>query len=194
MAREIYGRLKLTGTLVTQGPLHVGGREGGIEADLLLARDGQGRVYIPGTGLAGALREWMETRFESFTGHRDKKQGEHLWGFQLEDEGHASWVRVADAVLEEPSLEIRSTSPTRKAQAHIARSCSISGTRWKAAKSASAPPARAATGTSSSKTRRARSRCSPRERECWPRSGETGRKSDGQTRRSSRQCVHYSTQ
>lgn len=58
MARRIHKRYRVTGTLVAQTPLHVGGTGARLETDLPLAVDGAGRHYIPGTSLAGALRGW----------------------------------------------------------------------------------------------------------------------------------------
>src|SRR5216117_3113234 len=60
MARNITGRLILRGTLVARTPLHVGGLGEDVDTDLPLARDGAGRLYAPGTSLAGALRQWCE--------------------------------------------------------------------------------------------------------------------------------------
>uniref|UniRef100_A0A7C4LNP0 CRISPR type III-associated protein domain-containing protein n=1 Tax=Schlesneria paludicola TaxID=360056 RepID=A0A7C4LNP0_9PLAN len=93
MARNIYSRLHLCGTLVTQSPLHVGGYGEEVDTDLPLARDGAGQLYIPGTSLAGALRELAERLFgESVI--------DELWGYQREDRGHASFVVVEDAEIE----------------------------------------------------------------------------------------------
>lgn len=93
MARNIFSRLHLQGSLVTQSPLHVGGHGDDVDTDLPLARDGAGQLYVPGTSLAGALRELAERRF-----------GEHvvdeLWGYQRDDLGHASFVVVEDAIVE----------------------------------------------------------------------------------------------
>ena len=58
MARPITARFQLTGRLRTVTPLHVGGYGASADTDLPLARDGAGRWYVPGTSLAGAVREW----------------------------------------------------------------------------------------------------------------------------------------
>jgi CRISPR/Cas system CSM-associated protein Csm3 (group 7 of RAMP superfamily) len=93
VARDIYSRLCLRGTLVTQSPLHVGGYGEEVDTDLPLARDGAGQLYVPGTSLAGALRELAERLFgESVV--------DELWGYQREDRGHASFVVVEDAEIE----------------------------------------------------------------------------------------------
>lgn len=58
MARVLSERLRVSGELVAESALHVGGGTAGVEADLVVARDGAGRPYVPGTSLAGALAEW----------------------------------------------------------------------------------------------------------------------------------------
>ena len=89
MARDIIGRFRLRGTLVARTPLHVGGHGDDVDTDLPLARDGSGKLYIPGTSFAGALRQWCEQAFgEPFV--------DRHWGFQEADKGHASYVVVED--------------------------------------------------------------------------------------------------
>lgn len=46
----------VTGRLVSRTAVHVGSGEGAGTTDALLRRDAQGRLLIPGTALAGALR------------------------------------------------------------------------------------------------------------------------------------------
>jgi CRISPR/Cas system CSM-associated protein Csm3 (group 7 of RAMP superfamily) len=103
VARNIYSRLHLCGTLVTRSPLHVGGYGEDVDTDLPLARDGAGQLYVPGTSLAGALRTLAEQLFgENFI--------EKLWGYQRDDSGHASFVVVHDAAIEnsdQVAVEIR---------------------------------------------------------------------------------------
>ncbi|MEZ6141678.1 MAG: RAMP superfamily CRISPR-associated protein [Zavarzinella sp.] len=110
MARNIHSRLHLYGTLVTLSPLHVGGYGEDVDSDLPLARNGAGQLYIPGTSLAGALRQWCEESFD----HPDTEYGEgrhpteQVWGYQdrrtfmpnEKDPSHASFVVVDDAVIE----------------------------------------------------------------------------------------------
>jgi CRISPR/Cas system CSM-associated protein Csm3 (group 7 of RAMP superfamily) len=103
VARNIHSRIQLRGYLVTQSPLHVGGYGEEVDTDLPLARDGAGQLYVPGTSLAGALRELAERLFgESVIAE--------LWGYQRDDRGHASFVVVDDAVIEDSEkvvVEIR---------------------------------------------------------------------------------------
>lgn len=106
MARATHpaARLRITGALVAEGPLHVGGLGESVDTDLALAEDGQGRLYVPGTSLAGALRAWMEARHT--------ETAERLWGFQepptsvapgSKPRGHASRVCVEDGLVSLPN-------------------------------------------------------------------------------------------
>lgn len=103
MARRIGGRIRVSGTLVAQAPLSVGGMGGDVDVDLSLARDGQGRLYVPGTSLAGPLRDWVER-------HVSESLAKDVFGFQERDKGRASAVFVEDAVVEGASdddVEVR---------------------------------------------------------------------------------------
>ncbi len=93
MARDIYSQICLSGDLVAQSPLHVGGLGDDVDTDLPLACDGLGQLYVPGTSLAGALRELVERLF-------GQELVNELWGFQEGDKGHASFLFVEDAVIE----------------------------------------------------------------------------------------------
>ncbi|WP_448604652.1 RAMP superfamily CRISPR-associated protein [Thermoleptolyngbya sp.] len=101
MARKINARYIITGTLIAESPLHIGGVHNDPTVDLTLAVNGAGNYYIPGTSLAGALRGWMEELGE---GSRIMST---LWGPRLgqnsrtqSNDGHASWVLVEDAVIQ----------------------------------------------------------------------------------------------
>lgn len=102
MARKIKSRIKVSGTLIAENPIHVGGMDSNPRVDLPLATNGQGQYYIPGTSLAGTFRSWME----SFV-NRNNLQA--LWGFQQENGrgGHASFILVEDAPIQGTVAEIR---------------------------------------------------------------------------------------
>ncbi|KAF0208380.1 MAG: hypothetical protein FD171_863 [Actinobacteria bacterium] len=105
MARTVHARWIIEGDLRALTPVHVGGETEGNVVDLVPAVDGRGRFYVPGTSLAGALREWMTRRV---LGGEPAVDG--LWGFQRSDAGHASFVTVEDAVVALPkgaSVEVR---------------------------------------------------------------------------------------
>lgn len=94
MNRRLSKLLTITGELETTEPLHVGGAESAIETDLPLARDGRGRLYVPGTSLAGPMRAWME---EAFNGSLADVNA--LWGDA--DLIGASRILVDDALVTE---------------------------------------------------------------------------------------------
>ncbi|WP_017306836.1 RAMP superfamily CRISPR-associated protein [Spirulina subsalsa] len=102
MAREIQTRWKVTGILTAETPIHIGGIGGDADTDLALAVNGCGNYYIPGTSLAGALRDWMKRSYDETTIN-------NIWGFQKQDNGHASFIIVDDAeiILNNMTLEIR---------------------------------------------------------------------------------------
>ena len=103
MAREVYSRLLLSGTLVARSPLHVGGYGNDVDTDMPLARDGAGHFYVPGTGISGALRNLVENRF-------GLDLTNEFWGFQDSGGGFASHVLVEDSEIGNPDslvMEIR---------------------------------------------------------------------------------------
>jgi CRISPR/Cas system CSM-associated protein Csm3 (group 7 of RAMP superfamily) len=103
MARRIHSRYKITGTLIAMSPIHIGGLGGNADTDLALAVNGQQECYIPGTGLAGAFRNWMEII--------DSDATNYLWGSteSSSDQDHASFILIEDAVIKKENMiaEIR---------------------------------------------------------------------------------------
>ncbi|TDC84517.1 RAMP superfamily CRISPR-associated protein [Actinomadura sp. 7K507] len=94
--RPMERRLRMRGWLRTQTPLHVGGIALDPAEALPVAVDGQDRLYVPGTSLAGALRAWMRGADPMTKGLDD------LWGFVedgVSDAGQASRIVVRDAVI-----------------------------------------------------------------------------------------------
>jgi Uncharacterized protein predicted to be involved in DNA repair (RAMP superfamily) len=91
MARDIYSRLKIGGKLEAETPLHVGGVGGSTDSDMALAVNGKGEFYVPGTSLTGVLRAWCEEHFGNV---------DWVFGFQKNDSGHASFVLIEDATIE----------------------------------------------------------------------------------------------
>ncbi len=112
MARKISSRLKISGTLQAETPLHVGGYGVDVDTDLPLSRNGKNQLYIPGTSITGVLRAWCESNFH-------KAAIKEIFGFQEtdktkvgtnQDRSHASFVFIEDAVVTLPSglqIEIR---------------------------------------------------------------------------------------
>lgn len=99
MARRIASRIKVSGILIAQSPIHVGGHGGNPQIDLALAVNGEGQYYIPGTSLAGAFSGWIEK----------DRQANSVWGYQQpkDDDGHASFIIVEDAHIQDRNTEIR---------------------------------------------------------------------------------------
>jgi CRISPR/Cas system CSM-associated protein Csm3 (group 7 of RAMP superfamily) len=93
MTRKLSKRIKITGTIISQTPLCVGGLGIDPTVDLSLAVNGKNQIYIPGTSLAGAFRSWMEDQeFETNS----------FWGFQRDNQGHASFIIIDDAAVTLP--------------------------------------------------------------------------------------------
>lgn len=104
MAREINGRIVVSGQLQTLGPLHVGTGVPSPETDLPLARNGMGELYVPGTSLAGALRSWCEDTLGVFEDTPDDEPNarviREVFGPLVPkktDQGRASYLFVEDA-------------------------------------------------------------------------------------------------
>jgi CRISPR/Cas system CSM-associated protein Csm3 (group 7 of RAMP superfamily) len=92
MARKIAQRIHIKGELITESPLHVGGISLDPTIDLSLAVDGRGRLYIPGTSLAGALR--------NFANRSD------FWGYQDKNQGHASFIVIEDTFVADGAVVV----------------------------------------------------------------------------------------
>lgn len=99
MARKLFSRLKINGTLRADTALHVGGHGISPDTDMPLAINGAGDFYIPGTSIAGVLREWCERNFGHLKTSNNKELVDLLFGYQKEKDGHASFVIVEDIAL-----------------------------------------------------------------------------------------------
>jgi CRISPR/Cas system CSM-associated protein Csm3 (group 7 of RAMP superfamily) len=101
MARNLHSRWHISGKMITTSPLSVGGMSDGAIVDLALAVNGQGNYYIPGTSLAGALRNWMSRNYDS-------KIADSIFGCiessQGNDDGYASFITVADIPIQQDNL------------------------------------------------------------------------------------------
>ena len=94
------GYLKVTGVLVTQTPIRVGSSKSDGDIDLPVLRDGQGRVLIPGSSLAGSVRsscrdlgieESLVNRLFGETEDGDK-----------DAVGDTSWFSFSDIAIDHP--------------------------------------------------------------------------------------------
>ncbi|MFG3384011.1 RAMP superfamily CRISPR-associated protein [Streptomyces sp. NPDC047999] len=93
-------RLRVAGWLRTLSPLHVGGAGQDPNAPLAVAVDGQERLSVPGSSLAGALRSLMHADPAGGDGPRDEAAN-LWWGWAQEggQDGTVSRVVVRDALL-----------------------------------------------------------------------------------------------
>lgn len=101
MARNLHSRWHISGKMITTSPLSVGRMSDGAIVDLALAVNGQGNYYIPGTSLAGALRNWMSRNYnsqiaDSIFGCIESNQGKN--------DGYASFITVADIPINQANL------------------------------------------------------------------------------------------
>ncbi|ASW55507.1 RAMP superfamily CRISPR-associated protein [Plantactinospora sp. KBS50] len=100
MGQSTGERIEILGTLVCVGPVHVGGWDTTAEASLTVARDGTGRVCLPGTSIAGSLRAYLGG-IHRFGGTAPNDPANALFGTVVPDsrDGSPSWLRVDDAHL-----------------------------------------------------------------------------------------------
>lgn len=101
MARNLHSRWHILGKMITTSSLSVGGMSDGAIVDLALAVNGQGNYYIPGTSLAGSLRNWMSRNYDSqisdsIFGCIESNQGK--------DDGYASFITIADIPIKQDNL------------------------------------------------------------------------------------------
>ena len=95
MTLSVGTRIEVLGTLRCLGPVHIGGWDTTVEADLSVARDGAGIPCLPGTSIAGALRAYL-TGIDRFEPHLNALFG-HIVPYTTV--GSPSWIRVDDAHL-----------------------------------------------------------------------------------------------
>ncbi len=104
---KIMQKIVFTGTLQLESPLLIGS---GIEeenrtneADIHVLKDKNEKPFIPGTSLAGVLRDWM-TR-------KDPDAADHLFGFVTRNENSMndvqSAVSISDVYLDNAEIIIR---------------------------------------------------------------------------------------
>ena len=134
MSRKISGKVIAKGTLVAMTPLSVGGLGTGEHVDLELAEDGTGQTYIPGTGLAGPMRSWLERRAKDADA-----AVQSLFGYieQVGDKGMSSTLYVSDSPVENAfkerrhGISIQDETGTTKPSFFYTRALLPRGTRLK---------------------------------------------------------------
>ncbi|MER7871633.1 RAMP superfamily CRISPR-associated protein [Streptomyces cellulosae] len=118
--RPMTRRLRMRGWLVTRSPLHVGGAGGDPNGVLHAAVDGRGRLYVPGTGITGALRTLTHPEYGSGDEEADRT-ADLLWGHATPrtQEGTVSRIVVRDALittdkqLDSDGLPLQTLNPAR---------------------------------------------------------------------------------
>nr|WP_321500814.1 RAMP superfamily CRISPR-associated protein [uncultured Dethiosulfovibrio sp.] len=101
MSRPIEGKIIVSGNLVAQTPLSVGGAALGEQVDLDLALNGRGEYYVPGSSLVGPMRSWMEAYIK---GVRSYSAVQSFFGYQEGDKGSASHCYVEDAPFQSADI------------------------------------------------------------------------------------------
>lgn len=106
MARKISSRLIITGSMIAETSLHVGGYGDSPDTDLPLAQNGKGNWYVPGTSIAGVMRSWFEQNLgtdltDSLFAWKARKSDAGKPEKDLEEKKHASFILIEDAVIED---------------------------------------------------------------------------------------------
>ena len=95
MGRKLHSVIRIEGDLVAKTPVHSGGLRDSVFTDLPLAVNGKGKVYFPGSAIAGPLRAWWRSacrELEDEVWGRVERQGGN-------NDGWASILFVHDAPL-----------------------------------------------------------------------------------------------
>lgn len=76
-------------------PLNIFGKSGETDSDLLV--NGNGEVFIPGTSIAGAWRDYLDQKEEDNT----------IFGEARDEAGHMSRIFISDLILHDVEVETR---------------------------------------------------------------------------------------
>ncbi len=110
--RTIIERIIVKGTLVLDSPCLISSGDNDDPLDMPLLRDSiEERALIPGTSLAGALREYLATLYPPPSQHEEAAEIEQLLGATQGDaDGAQSALLISDAlsnIFNEHSIELR---------------------------------------------------------------------------------------
>ena len=86
--RKLACRYVMACDLLVETPLHVGGASSDVRSDMPLAEDGRGRIYLPGTSLAGPMRAWSVSEWGEDT---------YPWGPPPRERGDRVAVVISEA-------------------------------------------------------------------------------------------------
>ncbi|MGQ9550761.1 MAG: RAMP superfamily CRISPR-associated protein [Roseiflexus sp.] len=108
-SRQIAERWIIEGDLVLQTPTHLGnGDTDGIVDMPLLLDEATGKALLPGTSLAGALRNYLREHRHGFEERASDAAIEALFGGEKgNDDGNQSALIIDDAIGEAPKIELR---------------------------------------------------------------------------------------
>jgi CRISPR/Cas system CSM-associated protein Csm3 (group 7 of RAMP superfamily) len=99
-SRGLQERIQVTGALLLETPAHLGAGDSDGPLDMPLILDPlEGRALLPGTSLAGALRNHLA--------QIDGRLADRLFGRVGDDESVGSWLIVDDALGSHPEVELR---------------------------------------------------------------------------------------
>lgn len=109
--RRIARRLVVRGILELTAPAHFGGGVESDLADMALVRDTvDGRLLLPGTSIAGALRSFLRAYEQGHRGeelHTDGLAELLLGGRKGDPDGEQSPLLIADSLAEPTAIEVR---------------------------------------------------------------------------------------
>lgn len=95
---KINKKYIIKGVLVNKSPLLVGGGEIDNTKDIAFVKDWQGRPYIPGTSLAGCLKNYFQERYDL------ENDFDFLWG---QDQQYQAHFIIDDACLVDDNYTIK---------------------------------------------------------------------------------------
>lgn len=93
--RKIMSRTYYTINVITSSPINISNGVS-IETDADVMRNGQEELFIPGTSLAGAFRNYLG----------DDKTSESVFGFSAGEKGNMSSVFISDLYFEDGSVNM----------------------------------------------------------------------------------------
>lgn len=93
--RMITGRKYYALDVSLVSPLNIFGKSDETDSDLLV--NGNGEVFIPGTSIAGAWRDYLEQKEEDNT----------IFGEAKDEAGHMSRILISDLILHDVEVETR---------------------------------------------------------------------------------------
>jgi CRISPR-associated RAMP protein (TIGR02581 family) len=108
---HLYARYLITGRIVLDTALHIGGREAGVVTDSPIIRNGTGHPFIPGSSLKGAFRSAVERIVPNIPGLSSCSLGsgnsECLTALPPSDERINAYLEISKGIGRKPNEAIR---------------------------------------------------------------------------------------